>query len=62
MATVAATTESSVDALHDAFTQDEIDALRSEDLSAGYRVSAVLIAVVTFGCLIGTLGVWLATR
>ena len=62
MATASASSKSPIDALHEAFTQDQINELRNEDLSAGYRVSAVLIAVVAFGCLIGTLGVLLAIR
>lgn len=62
MASVPAPSNSPIDALHEAFTQKQIDELRDEDLSAGYSVSAVLIAVVAFGCFIGTLGVWLATR
>ena len=62
MATVHAPNKSPIDALHEAFTQEQINELRNEDLSAGYRVSAVLIAVVAFGCLIGTVGVWLAVQ
>lgn len=60
MATVSAPNKSPLDALHEAFTQEQIDELRDEDLTAGYRVSGVLISVVAFGCLIGVLGVLLA--
>jgi hypothetical protein len=60
MATVPTSTKSTIDVLRDAFTQEQIDSLRDEDLLAGYRVSGVLIAVVAFGCLIGTIGVCLA--
>ena len=62
MATVPVSSKSPIDALHETFTQEQIDELRKEDLMAGYRVSAVLISVVAFGCFIGTLGVWLASR
>lgn len=61
MATVPTSNKTAIDVLHEAFTQKQIDDLRDEDLNAGYSVSGVLIAVVAFGCLIGTLGVWLAT-
>lgn len=61
MATVPSPNKTTIDALHEVFTQKQIDELRDEDLNAGYTVSGVLIAVVAFGCLIGTLGVWLAT-
>lgn len=60
MSSVPASNKSPLDALHQAFSQDQIDDLRTDDLTAGYRVSGVLITVIGAGCLIGILGVLLS--
>lgn len=62
MATVNPPARNPLDTLHEAFSQEQINEMRAEDISTGYRVASVLIAVVSFGTLTGLLGVWLATR
>lgn len=61
MSTVSSTQNSPLGALHEAFSDEQIAELRDDDLSAGYRVAAVLISFIALGCIIGTLGVWIAT-
>ena len=60
MATVNLSNQTPSDALHEAFTTEQINEMREEDLLAGYRVSGVLMAFITLGTLVGILGVWFA--
>lgn len=60
MTTIPVNESSKQDVLHRFFNNSQIDAMRNEDLQAGYNVSGVLIFVLSFGTLLGILGMLIA--